>query len=86
MLIGAARLTCPACQGEDLSIASIVHHRICAYVGPDYDFKAEGGCRCPKCLRALHDRDRYAEIVGESARCRRCGAEFVVPDGASRRA
>ena len=78
---GAIRPICPVCWADDIVTASVVHHMICAYVGPDYDFEGDAGYRCPKCLRALHDHDRCAEIVGESARCQRCGAEFIVPDG-----
>ncbi len=82
----AVRVTCPSCQADDAAVSSIVHHLICAYVGPDYDFEATDGYRCPKCLRALHDHDRYAEIVGQSARCRRCEAEFVLPGRIGERA
>lgn len=48
--------------------------------------EATDGYRGPKCLRALHDHDRYAEIVGQSARCRRCEAEFVLPGRIGERA
>ena len=80
---GATRITCPVCRTEDAEIHAIVHHLICAYVGPDYDFEVEEGYRCPKCLRALRDHDPHAEIVGDGARCRLCGTEFIVPDGAT---
>ena len=70
---------CPACGSSEVEAAPIVHHLICAYVGPSYDFETQDGHRCPKCLRALRDHDRAAEIVGESARCRLCETEFVVP-------
>jgi DNA-directed RNA polymerase subunit RPC12/RpoP len=76
----APPLQCPACRAHDLEASSIIHHLICAYVGPDYDFEFGEGYRCPKCVRALHDHDRSAEIVGDSARCRLCGTEFVVLD------
>lgn len=79
MKLRAVRTTCPACHADDVAISSVVHHLICAYVGPDYDFGSDEGYRCPKCLRAVHDHDRYAEIVGENARCRLCGTEFIVP-------
>lgn len=75
----AKRVRCPACRATEIDISSIVHHLICAYVGPNYDFEDREGYRCPKCLRALHDHDPHAEIVGESACCRCCGTEFVVP-------
>ena len=75
----AIRFTCPACGSSELEATPIVHHLIFAYVGPVYDFEARDGHRCPKCLRALRDHDHAAEIVGESARCRLCETEFVVP-------
>jgi transcription elongation factor Elf1 len=75
----AIRFTCPACGSSEVEATPIVHHLICAYVGPSYDFEARDGHRCPKCLRALRDHDHAAEIVGESARCRLCETEFVVP-------
>jgi hypothetical protein len=77
----ATLVSCPACQAEDVETHAIVHHLICAYVGPDYDFEDGEGYRCPKCLRALRDHDPCAEITGAGARCRLCGTEFVVPDG-----
>ena len=73
------RFTCPACGSCEIEAAPIVHHLICAYVGPAYDFETQDGYACPKCLRALRDRDDAAEIVGDSARCRLCETEFVVP-------
>ncbi|WP_201834551.1 hypothetical protein [Microvirga zambiensis] len=73
------RIVCPACGSSEIETAPIVHHLICAYVGPSYDFETTGGHRCPKCLRALRNHDRAAEIVGESARCRLCETEFIVP-------
>ena len=75
----AIRFACPACGSSETEAAPIVHHLICAYVGPSYDFEAQHGHRCPKCLRTLRDHDDAAEIVGESARCRLCETEFVVP-------
>jgi Thaumarchaeal output domain 1 len=73
------RATCPSCQAGDVAISSVVHHLVCAYVGPDYDFETDEGYRCPKCLRAVHNHDPDAEIVGDSARCGLCGMEFIVP-------
>jgi DNA-directed RNA polymerase subunit RPC12/RpoP len=79
---GATHVSCPVCRTKDVAIHAIVHHLICAYVGPDYDFEHGESYRCPKCLRALRDHDASAEITGTGARCRLCGTEFVVPHGA----
>jgi DNA-directed RNA polymerase subunit RPC12/RpoP len=55
----------------------VLHHMICAYIGPQYDFAA-GADRytCPKCRREIVSGD--TEIVGTSARCQRCGKEMIV--------
>ena len=46
----------------------MLHHMICAYVGPLYDFAATpGGCTCPKCRRDIVSGDQACEILGESA-------------------
>ncbi|MBW7971381.1 hypothetical protein HYH08_18200 [Bradyrhizobium sp. BR 10289] len=71
---------CPICGSEGLQRFPIVHHMICAYVGPDYDFDRpdDAAYSCPKCNRAIVSDDPACEIVGLSARCLRCGGEMVV--------
>src|SRR5690606_19393525 len=79
MQIDASCSTCPVCGEADLKAASVIHHMVCSYVGPDYDFgRIEGGFNCPKCWRVLHDEVHDWEIVGSCARCQACGAEFVI--------
>jgi predicted RNA-binding Zn-ribbon protein involved in translation (DUF1610 family) len=74
----AHRLACPAC-GKGLEIAPLLHHMICACVGPAYDFTATGiEYVCPKCRRGIVSGDDGCEIVGTSARCIGCGRETVV--------
>lgn len=69
---------CPAC-GAALAFSPVLHHMICAYVGPLYDFAAApDGYTCPKCRREIGPSDEACEIVGESARCARCGKEMAV--------
>ncbi|HJS62080.1 MAG TPA: hypothetical protein VJ800_10040 [Pseudolabrys sp.] len=76
--IEAGQSACPAC-GAALAFFPVLHHMICAFVGPQYDFAAAGdGCTCPKCRRDIVSGDASCEIVGTSARCARCGKEFVV--------
>jgi hypothetical protein len=76
---------CPACGAAGLEFFPVLHHMVCAYVGPEYDFPAApAGYDCPKCLRGIALRDPACEIVGASARCSRCHGEMVVfPRGAS---
>ena len=76
----AARSTCRACGSTQVVVVPVIHHMACAYVGPEYDFDREGeGYRCPKCHRELADEAQDWEVVGSSARCSRCSAEFLVP-------
>ena len=77
MQIDADETTCPACGAARLTFHPIIHHMICAYVGPEYDFAATpAGLACPKCGRVVSKDD--AEIIGTSARCEACHAELVV--------
>jgi hypothetical protein len=70
---------CPACGAEGLEFFSVIHHMICAYIGPQYDFaQAVAGYTCPKCRRDIVSGDPAGEIVGMSARCVRCRKEMVV--------
>ena len=38
MQIEADQSVCPACGAEGLEIFPVLHHMMCAYVGPQYDF------------------------------------------------
>jgi DNA-directed RNA polymerase subunit RPC12/RpoP len=86
MQIEEDQSACPVCGAAGLVFSPVVHHMLCAYVGPQYDFAATAaGLVCPKCRRELIASE--AEIVGTSARCVDCRAEFVVsPSPASPRA
>jgi transposase len=78
MQIEPDQMVCPVCGGG-LEIVPVLHHMICAYIGPQYDFAAAAdGYTCPKCRRAIVSGDTACEIVGASARCRRCGKEMIV--------
>jgi len=77
--IEADRTVCPACGAEGLEIVPVLHHMMCAYVGPQYDFApAAAGYTCPKCRRGIAAGDPACEIVGNSARGGRCRKEMVV--------
>jgi len=76
--IEAGQSACPSGGGE-LAFFPVLHHMICAFVGPQYDFaSAHDGYTCPKCRRDIVSGDASCEIVGTSARCARCGKEWVV--------
>jgi len=54
MQIEAGQTLCPACGAEGLKFFPVLHHMICAYVGPQYDFiPAATGYTCPKCRRGI---------------------------------
>jgi uncharacterized protein with PIN domain len=79
MQIEPNQSVCPACGAPGLEIVPVLHHMMCAYVGPQYDFApAATGYTCPKCRRGIVSADPACEIVGTSARCARCGKEMVV--------
>lgn len=78
MQIDAHDTLCPACGAAALERVPVLHHMICAYVGPQYDFTGAGGLLCPKCRRAIVACDPATEIVGTAARCAECGKEMLV--------
>ena len=79
MQIEAGQTLCPACGADGLKFFPVLHHMICAYVGPQYDFAAAlAGFTCPKCRREIVWGDQACEIVGTSARCVQCRKEMVV--------
>jgi hypothetical protein len=79
MQIEADQTVCPACGAGGLEIVAVLHHMLCAYVGPEYDFAPTAdGYVCPKCRRGIVANDPACEIVGSSARCRRCNKESVM--------
>jgi uncharacterized protein (UPF0212 family) len=79
MQIEHGQTVCPACGAAALEFFPVLHHMLCAYIGPQYDFiPAEAGYTCPKCRRGIVSADPACEIVGTSARCLHCRAEMVV--------
>lgn len=72
------REVCPKCETSDLKSEDLIHHFICAYVGPESDFKKEGREEmvCPKCSRIVRhigvDYDKPAAIYT----CNRCADRF----------
>ncbi|WP_416797413.1 hypothetical protein [Ciceribacter azotifigens] len=76
MQIDEGQSICPECGGR-LETFPVIHHMLCAYIGPEYDFPGISEDRtCPKCRRKLVRGE--AEIVGDSARCLTCDRELVV--------
>jgi hypothetical protein len=81
MQLAVGQLKCPVCSAARLEFFPVLHHMICAYVGPQYDFAATPvGYVCPKCCRTIRAGGSDGEIVGTSARCVACQAEVPVTE------
>lgn len=67
---------CPACGSDAVERVPVLHHMLCAYVGPLYDFMAMGDMHtCPKCRLRLNEKADDSETIGYSYRCHQCGWE-----------
>ncbi len=73
------RETCPKCESTDLVTENLIHHFVCAYVGPEHDFLSGDYMVCPKCNRLLRhigvDYDKPSLIYN----CRNCSNLFQEP-------
>lgn len=68
--------TCRTCGAGSLTRHPVVHHFLCAYVGPRYDFAGpDDGLICPKCRLTLLGSGEDNEIIGYCTRCPDCGRE-----------
>lgn len=69
------RETCVKCSGSRLSPIDVVHHFVCAYVGPEEDFTDGTKMVCPKCNDQLRhigvDYDKPSMVY----RCLDCGEQ-----------
>ena len=70
---------CRRCGAADVRTFNVLHHLVCAYVGPEYDFKLNENnvLICPKCLCPLRTGDKDWEMMGRSYRCEACSYEDV---------
>jgi len=79
MQVEGEQSKCPGCGAAGLEFFPVLHHMVCAYVGPQHDFTpAVAGYGCPKCRRDIVSGDPACEIVGTSARCVLCRKEMAV--------
>ena len=68
--------SCGKCGSQSVSLHPVLHHFLCAYVGPAYDFAdTDAGVTCPKCHRILTAGGTDWEILGDSSLCASCGDE-----------
>lgn len=74
------RETCPKCGSGDLVTENLIHHFVCAYVGPEHDFHSGDYLVCPKCNRMLRhigvDYDKPSLVYT----CRNCLNTFQEPN------
>jgi DNA-directed RNA polymerase subunit RPC12/RpoP len=83
MQIEEKESVCPACGAARLEFFPMLHHMVCAHVGPQYDFlPAATGYACPKCRRDIVSGDPACKIVRTNARCARCRKEMIVSPSA----
>jgi hypothetical protein len=55
----------------------VIHHFLCAYVGPRYDYAAtERSIACPKCRIELRTDGEDNEVVGYCCKCPACSREY----------
>ena len=71
---------CTKCQSKRLRCVNVIHHYLCAYVGPEYDFKVSAGeLICPKCARRIDLTPDTWEVIGHSLFCEECRFEKSLP-------
>lgn len=74
------RELCPKCGSSDLTSQALIHHFVCAHVGPERDYKRSNILICPKCNRELRhigvDYDKPSVIF----ECHDCGEYFQDPN------
>lgn len=71
---------CPKCDSPNLRSEALIHHFVCANVGPERDYKRADLLFCPKCEKELRhigvDYDRPSTIF----ECNDCGEFFQDPN------
>ena len=74
------RELCPKCGSSNLDSQGLIHHFVCAHVGPERDYKKSNILICPKCNRELRhigvDYDKPSVIF----ECNDCGEYFQDPN------
>jgi hypothetical protein len=74
---------CQKCPSEAIVIEPVIHHFLCAYVGPTTDFEShQESVICPKCNHALSKTSKDWEPIGFSITCRYCSNQSIASNGA----
>lgn len=70
------REVCPKCSSSNVRSQDLIHHFVCAYVGPESDFVTGDSLVCPKCNRMLRhigvDYDKPSIVY----QCNDCNHDF----------
>jgi hypothetical protein len=64
---------CVACGSANIVEQPLIHHMICAYQGPEQDFRRGGELVCPKCRKGLRQFSVDYDRPGSVCVCLACG-------------
>lgn len=73
------RELCPSCTSPQLKTENIMHHFVCAYVGPESDFVVEGSLVCPKCKKVCRHIGVDYDKPSMAYECQDCKQFFQEP-------
>lgn len=70
------RECCPKCGSADLTTSDLIHHFVCANIGPEEDYKQGDDLVCPKCDKKLRHIGIDYDKPSSMNRCNTCNHEF----------
>ncbi|MFB6319526.1 hypothetical protein [Saccharicrinis sp. FJH54] len=73
------RELCPSCTSAQLKAENIMHHFVCAYVGPESDFVVDGSLVCPKCKKVCRHIGVDYDKPSVAYECQDCKQFFQEP-------
>lgn len=73
------RELCPSCTSAQLKAENIMHHFVCAYVGPESDFMVDGSLVCPKCKKVCRHIGVDYDKPSIAYECQDCKQFFQEP-------
>ena len=73
------RELCPSCTSAQLKEENIMHHFVCAYVGPESDFMVDGSLVCPKCKKVCRHIGVDYDKPSVAYECQDCKEFFQEP-------
>jgi len=74
------REVCTKCGSIDLETESVIHHFVCAHVGPESQFKKEDELECPKCDKHLRHIGIDYDKPSTMFTCKSCDHHFQHPE------